>query len=478
MLQFSALAVAMIAAVAPLVGAAEPGGPYPAAPRTSPEASHGRGIQRPMTLLATSTPQKRNTVKVLFYGQSITQQDWWKEVARDLRERFPHADLVIENRSIGGFASQMLVRTAESDLYPFYPDLLIFHVFGAHNTYEDIIRRTRERTTAQVAVWNDHVNWLPSGDPEKDEPRMKGYDWGQWMSTEFIPGISEEYGCYLMDIRTQWAEYLKVNGLEPSALLKDGVHLNDWGNFLLAELIKPHLVYRPELPNGEWQDLVRDAVVGEDIGWEDGRLGLQFVGNRVDLISGRRPGQHSGAASILIDGKKPSEFPELYVPERVSGTPNIGWPAIKRVGREAPLVLETWTARVLEINDAADEFTFEVEGSVTGPDGGGSSTERFVSDSGRVVIEPQDWSLDYDRRVSKKPVAAGFECRWRVIPYFLDVYEPPVIEDSSLEYATTLAQGLANGPHTLEVISETGEPLPIRAVRVYEPPVKGTGESQ
>jgi hypothetical protein len=94
-----------------------------------------------------------------------------------------------------------------------------------------------------------------------------------------------------------------------------------------------------------------------------------------------------------------------------------------------------------------------------------------------VVIEPEDWSLDYDRRVSKKPVPAGSECHWRVVPFFLDAYEPPAIEDSSLEYATTIAQGLVNGPHRLEIVSETGEPIPIRAVRIYEPPFKGGSES-
>jgi hypothetical protein len=36
---------------------------------------HGRGIQRTMTLLATSTPEQRNTVRILFYGQSITEQN-------------------------------------------------------------------------------------------------------------------------------------------------------------------------------------------------------------------------------------------------------------------------------------------------------------------------------------------------------------------------------------------------------------------
>ena len=39
-----------------------------------------------------------------------------KIVADDLRARFPNANLTIENRSIGGHAAQLLVKTAEADL--------------------------------------------------------------------------------------------------------------------------------------------------------------------------------------------------------------------------------------------------------------------------------------------------------------------------------------------------------------------------
>ena len=120
--------------------------PYP--PTKFPDTSGwGRHIQRTMRLLATSTRAKRHTVRVLFYGQSITEQRWASFVEEGLRRRFPHANLIVENRALGGFASQMLVKTAETDLYPFQPDLLIFHVYGAHDKYEDIIRRVRARTT-------------------------------------------------------------------------------------------------------------------------------------------------------------------------------------------------------------------------------------------------------------------------------------------------------------------------------------------
>ena len=91
---------------------------YPAVHFPDP-AGWGKNIQRTMRLLATSTPEHRNTVRILFYGQSITEQGWSRLVEEDLRKRFPHANLIIENRALGGFSSQLLVKTAETDLYPF-----------------------------------------------------------------------------------------------------------------------------------------------------------------------------------------------------------------------------------------------------------------------------------------------------------------------------------------------------------------------
>jgi hypothetical protein len=135
--------------------------PPPRMPSDAQKQELGMHIQRTMTLLATSTPEHRNKVRILFYGQSITEQEWSKQVADDLRQRFPNADLQIENRAIGGFAAQLLIRPAEHDLYPFYPDLLIFHVYGSNKEYEQIIRNVRSRTTAEVLMQKDHLTRLP-----------------------------------------------------------------------------------------------------------------------------------------------------------------------------------------------------------------------------------------------------------------------------------------------------------------------------
>jgi hypothetical protein len=132
-----------------------------------------------MRLLAESTPEKRNTVRILFYGQSITEQAWWKIVADDLKTRFPHANLVIANRAIGGHASQLLVKTAEADLYPWQPDLLIFHVYGSHDKYEDILRTVRERTCAEILQQNDHVT-KPADLTEETDPAKLWFNKGGW----------------------------------------------------------------------------------------------------------------------------------------------------------------------------------------------------------------------------------------------------------------------------------------------------------
>ena len=70
------------------------------------------------------------------------------------------------------------------------------------------------------------------------------------------------------------------------------------------------------------------------------------------------------------------------------------------------------------------------------------------------------------------PLPVGWTEKWDAIAQCVDTYTAPKIADPSLEYATTVAQGLANGPHTLELIPAAGTANPIAAVRVYAPPVQ------
>jgi hypothetical protein len=417
-----------------------------------------------MALMAHSSPQQRQTVRILFYGQSITKQAWSRAVAADLRARFPHTNFVIKNRSIGGCVSQCLIAPAEHDLYPFYPDLLIFHVYGSHLDYEKIIRKVRATTTAEVLLLTDHYTG-PSA-------------WSDQMSDGFIPQFARRYHGGFVDIRHPWLRYLYDQASLPSQLLADGIHLNAHGNWLMAELVKRYLIYQPSQPSDP-DALVRTYVVGKDIFFKDGKLTLPFVGNRIDAIASAA--KLTGASgSIRIDGRKPSTFPELYSMTRPNGqfaadwieSPETGkdWPwevgALMRVRALTPLQVEDWTVTITHFRSSTD-FAFTVTGSVTGADGAGSSTDHpFISRSGRVVIDQSAWWLAPLTNVS---VTEGFQIRWSIVPHFVDTYTPRPNPDPTLEQTTTLAQGLTNRRHTLEVRSSDGRPLPIQALRVYHP---------
>ena len=468
MTKFLSFGVLVLCTVVTAAAADQPTA-YPA-PKLGDTTSWGRNVQRTMRLLATSTPQNRNTVRVLFYGQSITEQRWWQAVAAYLRTRFPSANLVIENRALGGFASQMLVKTAETDLYPFYPDLLIFQVYGSHDKYDDIIRRVRERTTAEILQQNDHVTKPAAFDEETDPAKLwppDGKRWDAFMNHNWLPAVSKRYGTELCDQRGVWKRYLTDNRLEPKQLLIDGVHLNAHGEFLMSRCVEAYLRYDPSLGPAAAEGWVKTYAVGRDIAWRDGALRLELEGNRIDVVA--RPGAAPPAA-VKIDGRKPSEIPSLYGFTRTRAKPGGKWPPIAPVKSEKPLVLEDWTMDVVADGPAAKTYRFTLRGSKTGPDGEGRSDARFVSRSGRIVIEPEDWNVSYALMLAGvKPPPDRFTVTWSVVPHFVDQFVAPGVEDPSVETSVTLALGLPNTRHVLEIAGS--DKTPIAAVRVYRPPL-------
>ena len=397
------------------------------APAADPDASRfGAGVQRTMTLLATSTPERRHAVRVLFYGQSLTKQEWTRTVADDLRARFPNADITFANRAIGGYASDILKRTLPHDVFDSYPDLVIFHDFGGEPDYEHIIGEIRRHTTAEILIQNDRPDALTVGPEPTDPGKLHTYRWMRRHNAEWLPALAARYGCELADVRGPYLGYLKANALKPEDLLNDGTHFNFQGDYLVAELTGRHLRYDPSLPRQPWENLARSYEIGRDIQWVNGRLELEFEGNRVDAIAGWADPRYGAEAEVRIDGQRPSDRPELYHITRPSDTFSVDWPAVNRIGAEQPLLAENWTMRILEVNADESRLRFEVAGSRTGPDGGGVSTERFVSRSGRVVIEPGDWTFARSFALRHEPTPPGFEVTWSVLPMFADVFrEPP-----------------------------------------------------
>jgi hypothetical protein len=205
--------------------------------------------------------------------------------------------------------------------------------------------------------------------------------------------------------------------------------------------------------------------------WKDGRLELEFEGNRVDLLTASGGAQPYTHASILIDGKRPSEFQELYQVTRQTDMAAVDWPFVIHVGSNAPLQLEDWFLKITATDDGNKVVHFEVRGSKTGPDGAGVSNERFVSKSGRVVLEPSDWHLQRAFDYVKVLTPVGAETHWQVVPLFSDTYESMRRDDSTRDYALTVAQGLANAKHKLVLTQESHETPQIDTIRIYRPPL-------
>lgn len=438
---------------------------YPAPPSWQPDPAQREHLRRSLTLLNAGTPADRKTVRVLFYGQSITQQAWWREVARYLRATYPNANLIIENRAIGGHAAQLLVKTAEADLYPFQPDLLIFQVYGSHIEYENLIRRVRERTCADILLQTDHLTTDASLTEETDPAKLTPAKWDPWMNHVFLPTTATKYAACRADIHELWKAYLKAHQLKAAALLRDGVHLNAHGEWLMAELLKAYLAPLPTKAGYDPlnEPRVRTALVQVSASQEP--LRLEFTGTRADLVF--QP-EAKGSLSVLVDGKPPSAIPELYGGTRVSAFPNSDWPVLLRVGARAPLVAEDWSLQIQQASPDGKVCHFRVRGSVTGEDGEGSSTNRFVSKSGRVVIEPADWNVAYSVAVFKRPLPENHTATWRAVLHGADLVTPPAALPGT-EASVTLAQGLSPGHHVLE-LRGTGLVEQVQAARFYRPP--------
>lgn len=286
------------------------------------------------------------------------------------------------------------------------------------------------------------------------------------MNFVFLPDIAQKYGTGLVDQRALWKQYVRDYNLTPGDLVNDDVHPNAHGNFLMSQLVSAYLVRRDEQKIDPYNcDTVKTLIIGKDIFWDGDKLRVPFEGNRIDAIANA---DAKGAAPILIDGKKPSQMAELYGFTRALSTPGGKWPVILEIGSQTLPQLEEWTLQVTKDAAQEDRFAFTLQGSQTGTDGEGNSAEKFVSQSGRVVIEPSDWDVKYALGLPGiKTVPEKFVVKWQTVPHFVDEFTPPINANPAIENIVTLAQGLKNGPHVLEISG--GPQTSLSALRIYRP---------
>lgn len=425
----------------------------------------GQYTSRTMYLLQESTPEKKNDVKILVYGQSISEQEWWLEVKRTVVERFPNAHLIMENKAIGGFSTQYLFKTVEMDISSFYPDLVLLHIYGNVKDYEAVLSTIRSRTASEVAIMTDHY--------------IGENKWSDTMSYYLLPSLAEKYKCDMVNIRDPWKTYLKDNDLDPSALLRDGIHLNDYGNFLMAELVKPLFCFKSSIPDDPFKLL---TTVGKDtpLEFRNDSLVLPFCGNRVDLVYKKSNTSSFDSFRIFLDGLSPSSFQGCFFMTRPYNTKGETWPwdlpAMIRVDHTTPWTDEEWSCIFTRAKPPYEDFSFAITGSVTGKDGRGRASHDFISKSGRVIIKKGDaekggdWHLNRSYRVLKTIVNNGDTVKWRTYPVCTDIVSPSLSEDpSGKKMNVILFQGVPNTSHVLKIAGIAGSLQAISMVKIYRP---------
>ena len=441
----------------------------------NPTAIH---IQRTMKALEESTAAKPSTVRVLFYGQSIVAQGWTKILMDMLKEKYPTVNFVWANKAIGGFESPLLTRTAWCDLFPYYPDLLFFHVYGPIDKYEEIVRNTRAMTSAEIVLWSSHLS--KGQDPEKMLAKRD-------QRSRDINAVAERNKCMFVDLNKKWCEMLLSNGWAATNMLVDTIHLKSstckyYAGFIGEELCRiPGTSGEPEA-SGTITEV--SAVKGKDLKFtKDGAIRLRFTGNRVVAVSNGKnfkpaDGAEQPEADLFLDGKPVASYKEMWYCTRLSTL--VSWmPMICRVTFDALPVKEDWTLTYLEGTDPwGKPVHYKVEGSVTGFDGEGWSTNAFTSASGRAVIAKDayhiTWQYDYfvKKQVEKQPelmkkvAKPGDVIKWKTLPLFADPFAAQKAGETSV-----LVQNCSNERHVLEIRpKKNGGKLPgVEKFIIYSP---------
>ena len=444
-------------------------------------------IARSLEIIRTSTPANRKVLKVLFYGQSITASGWHNAVVDHWRQRYPNTVFVVQNRAIGGFSSQILERTTEQDIAAFYPDLIVFHVYGDHRAYERIIRMFRSLTAADIIVQTDHGDVFPA--PPCAEglqltlQRQQGCagilwlhqrSWGDEMSYHKIPALAKKYGLALEPQRTWWREYLLREHIEPSSLLVDGLHPNARGKALMAAFFNQFFDNLVDNWRGQTERNVT-SIPEPTSGHLRGQEAIVFNGSRIEMLMSKPV---ITWPAVTIDGGASEELDGCYQVTRTTPTPTApDWPAIRRITLQHDHTPEEWTVTLNRISLDQKSFDFSVNGSVSGEQGDGNSAENFVAKSGKLRIEAKDWMIEPAFELTHIPITPPFAVRWSV-DYDCG-NDPEVIDlgNGTTQYRYVVAMGLTNASHQAKLSPPLTGLDGLTEIRIYRPPLEVGGIS-
>ena len=420
---------------------------FQAVPKIKSPALFNEQLQYTSSLLH----QPNAPIRILVYGQSISVQDWWKEVKTYFENKYPTAAITFMNKAIGGFSAERLKLTVANDVVSFYPDLILFHDYGNEEDYEKIIRVIRSKTTADIAIQTDHM-------------ALQNQEWHDRHNNIWLPGLCRKYGLALVDVRKYWKLYLKENKLEIKDLLTDGVHLNEQGNYVMAAIIKNYFDNLLYVPMADQRIAIlkrdRDFFVKGD------SIQLPFTGNRVDVQNDSPTKTNS--IRILVDNQSLKNNERCFYYTRPTLKPdeffltNIGLLLAMELSRNVRE--EKWFLTILSIDSLQQQVVFSIKGSLTGEDGTGNSSKVFNSNSGKITIRPDAWFV----RKSKGDFALfnwlkpGDVLQWQIKSMCFDSLALQPVKQ-------TILQGIVNTTHQLKITGPGAKH--INEIIVYLPPL-------
>lgn len=181
--------------------------------------------------------RRQEPVTVVFFGGSITwgatatdplRTSWRALVMKHFRTQFPQTPLIFIDAAIGGQPSRLGVFRIDRDVIAYAPDL-VFVEFTindgtlemADQTYEGIIRKIRHRLPKTAIV-----------------PVIVGAGRKEYVSPSRVKhiAVAKHYGLPVIDLVADIRQRIQA-GLKLSGILTDGVHPNDTGYALYAQII-------------------------------------------------------------------------------------------------------------------------------------------------------------------------------------------------------------------------------------------------
>ena len=420
-------------------------------------------------------PAASRPVRVVFYGQSITRQNWWQGVAEHLQQRYPHRRFEFANLAVGGHDASRLVRMVAADVLPLQPDLVIFHVYGAPRDLRRTLEQIRGGTLAEVLLANDHLvddaelaeevadlRLFESGLIRRWAERIgfvgPGSTWQAWRNHDDLPELAAELGVALADVRQGWKRELRAMGSPAAALLADHIHLNAKGEALMQRLmieaIDEHLAAGAQGAEAASRVSDRRITAGPSCAQP-----LELDGYRLDVR-----GPAGVRLKVEVDGHLASRWPVLLEPARSSLLPGTDFPGLLQFQRLSDAASSVRPGRYRVDIGARDEqghyaVSWQREGDAAVVQGSTAQDLRWESNG--LQLAASDWNLSFAEEAYQRRDFSGsavmFELRAPVERLELRDDQP-----------VTVLRFPVNGPHAV-CLSTDGPSVPLTIIQYRAP---------